>query len=95
LLIFFFWYYRKNHSLILTCSNSYNAAWFGYSIIKFFRNLAFLGGAWGRELVLDAMTDELQEMVPEIEPIIGTGMGAGSAQLVRGWMMYLWPNLCM
>jgi hypothetical protein len=34
-------------------------------------------------MVLDVMTDELQGIVPEIEPVIRIGMGAGSAQLVQ------------
>lgn len=85
----------NNQPLILTSDNPYDSAWFSYSIIKFFRNLAFLGGVKGRKMVLGAMTDELQVIVPEIEPVIKIAMGAGSAQLVRGWIVELWPNICM
>jgi hypothetical protein len=88
-------YFRNNQPLILTCNNPYDSAWFSYSIIKFFRNFAFFGGVRGRKMVLDAMTDELRGIVPEIEPAIRIGMGAGSAQLVSGWLMELWPNICM
>ena len=88
---------RINQQLIHTHDDPEQVAWASYSIIRFFRNLAVLGGASKRKLVLDAVATEPElqfGMVREIESTIRIGLPDGSrALLVRGWIRELWPDL--
>jgi hypothetical protein len=63
-------------------------SWIAYCIVHILRNMSVLGVD---HAVRDAVTDDLRQILPDIDENVRTELGDAAALRVRTWIMETWP----
>jgi len=66
-------------------------SWVAYCIVHILRNISVLDEDHGKQAVRDAMTDDLQQILPGIDGNVRTELGDAAALRVRTWIVETWP----